>query len=295
MSLNFIDEFLDLTATLPREIVRYLKLIKEVDEKSYEVNKKLAENRKHFKDKLKQRSEKMNEHTSIQLEELRKTINSLQETAMSLSETKQSAIKEINYLLFSDNMQELNKIITNGQKECQAQQNISNNFIQNSTFPYINNKQYEESYSYTSSVTNNKKRPNEKTLSKNNMKEKNFIGKKKNRNKEKKLKKINTNYDGEEYDSSYFPNNASPLDLVEQKFGKKDENIYCSCKKISSGTMIACDNPECKIIWYHCACVNIPEKEIPDVWYCPECEEAAKHLKDINHKTESDKKKKKKK
>ena len=50
--MSFIDEFLDLTAILPRDIVRLLKLIKEVDEKSVETNKKLAENRKVYLTKV---------------------------------------------------------------------------------------------------------------------------------------------------------------------------------------------------------------------------------------------------
>ena len=45
---SFIDEFLDFTVNLPREIVRLLKLIKEVDEKSNEINLSLQENRKKY-------------------------------------------------------------------------------------------------------------------------------------------------------------------------------------------------------------------------------------------------------
>ena len=54
--MSFIDEFLDVTSILPRDIVRLLKLIKEVDEKSVETNKKLSENRRVSLTKLQSKS-----------------------------------------------------------------------------------------------------------------------------------------------------------------------------------------------------------------------------------------------
>ena len=33
--------------------------------------------------------------------------------------------------------------------------------------------------------------------------------------------------------------------------------IYCICKKEEFGRMIACDNPNCKIIWFHFTCVGL--------------------------------------
>ena len=46
--MSFIDAFLDLTATFPREIVRLVKLIREVDERSAEYAKRLDEELKLF-------------------------------------------------------------------------------------------------------------------------------------------------------------------------------------------------------------------------------------------------------
>jgi hypothetical protein len=34
--------------------------------------------------------------------------------------------------------------------------------------------------------------------------------------------------------------------------------------------MVACDNPECPIEWFHFACVGLTEQP-KGKWYCPDC------------------------
>lgn len=51
------------------------------------------------------------------------------------------------------------------------------------------------------------------------------------------------------------------------------EPVYCLCNRVSFGEMIACDNPECLIEWFHYDCVGITQQP-KGKWYCPEC---AKH------------------
>lgn len=57
--------------------------------------------------------------------------------------------------------------------------------------------------------------------------------------------------------------------LFEQ--GALPSEVYCKCRSyIHDTNMIACDNPNCKIEWFHYECVGIttpPEGE----WYCDEC------------------------
>ncbi|CAL4929015.1 unnamed protein product [Urochloa decumbens] len=49
-----------------------------------------------------------------------------------------------------------------------------------------------------------------------------------------------------------------------------NEPTYCFCNQVSYGEMVACDNPNCKIEWYHIGCVGV--KELPKgKWYCPSC------------------------
>ncbi|KAL1745443.1 hypothetical protein HDZ31DRAFT_81933 [Schizophyllum fasciatum] len=53
-----------------------------------------------------------------------------------------------------------------------------------------------------------------------------------------------------------------------------DEPRYCVCNGISAGTMIACDNENCPMEWFHLSCVGLieqPPEEEP--WFCPTCRE----------------------
>ncbi|KAK0240453.1 hypothetical protein EDD85DRAFT_489001 [Armillaria nabsnona] len=56
-----------------------------------------------------------------------------------------------------------------------------------------------------------------------------------------------------------------------------DEPKYCYCERISFGEMIACDNPPCKIEWFHLSCTGLTE--IPSQskkWYCDNCKASRK-------------------
>lgn len=50
----------------------------------------------------------------------------------------------------------------------------------------------------------------------------------------------------------------------------EDNQLYCFCRQVSYGNMIACDNKDCKYEWFHWGCVGLtaPPKGI---WYCPDC------------------------
>lgn len=49
-----------------------------------------------------------------------------------------------------------------------------------------------------------------------------------------------------------------------------NEPTYCICNQVSYGEMIACDNPGCKIEWFHYGCVGLREPPKGN-WYCPDC------------------------
>lgn len=49
-----------------------------------------------------------------------------------------------------------------------------------------------------------------------------------------------------------------------------NEPTYCYCGQVSYGEMIACDNAECKIEWFHFDCVGIKERP-KGKWYCSDC------------------------
>ena len=49
-----------------------------------------------------------------------------------------------------------------------------------------------------------------------------------------------------------------------------NEPKYCTCQQVSFGEMIACDNKDCPIEWFHFPCVDLKAKP-KGKWYCPEC------------------------
>lgn len=49
-----------------------------------------------------------------------------------------------------------------------------------------------------------------------------------------------------------------------------NEPLYCYCQQVSYGEMVACDNTDCEIEWFHLACVDL--KTVPKgKWYCKDC------------------------
>jgi len=66
-------------------------------------------------------------------------------------------------------------------------------------------------------------------------------------------------------------NNSGTVTIPQanRKHGE-DTQLYCFCRQVSYGNMIACDNKDCKYEWFHWSCVGLsaPPKGI---WYCPDC------------------------
>jgi len=64
-------------------------------------------------------------------------------------------------------------------------------------------------------------------------------------------------------------------ELVTRKIDPSNEQyqkLYCYCQRPCFEPMIGCDNNNCKVAWFHYACVNLsrtpPEKK---QWFCPDC------------------------
>ena len=61
---------------------------------------------------------------------------------------------------------------------------------------------------------------------------------------------------------------------VSSSSGKAEipKEVYCICRQVSFGEMIACDGDNCKIEWFHLACVGFLDGQKPKgKWYCPGC------------------------
>lgn len=63
-------------------------------------------------------------------------------------------------------------------------------------------------------------------------------------------------------DAPYDPHTFDANDVEDN-----DESILCSCRE---GPMVACDNVQCRIEWFHFYCVGLQEIPAGD-WFCNEC------------------------
>lgn len=48
------------------------------------------------------------------------------------------------------------------------------------------------------------------------------------------------------------------------------DEIFCMCRQVSFGEMVACDDELCRLKWFHFGCVGL-KKEPKGKWFCPEC------------------------
>jgi len=55
-----------------------------------------------------------------------------------------------------------------------------------------------------------------------------------------------------------------------------NEPVYCVCRQVAFGEMIACDNEDCAIEWFHYSCVNLNKKPKAS-WLCPDCNYKKRH------------------
>jgi hypothetical protein len=49
------------------------------------------------------------------------------------------------------------------------------------------------------------------------------------------------------------------------------EPVYCVCRQVAFGDMIACDNSDCPVEWFHCQCVGVGRGNQPTSWFCKDC------------------------
>ena len=67
-------------------------------------------------------------------------------------------------------------------------------------------------------------------------------------------------------------NNSAPVDQsgADPAIYQRDDTKYCICRQISYGEMVACDNEECEIEWFHYNCVGVTQPP-KGKWFCPDC------------------------
>lgn len=58
----------------------------------------------------------------------------------------------------------------------------------------------------------------------------------------------------------------------EEEEGIEDKRLYCTCREVSYGSMVGCDDRDCPFEWFHWGCVGLTEEPVGK-WYCPPCTE----------------------
>jgi len=77
-----------------------------------------------------------------------------------------------------------------------------------------------------------------------------------------------------------LPGPSSTTAISEDTTTTMDQPTYCYCQGPEEGTMIACDNPQCSIEWFHKSCLQmstLPKGRAK--WYCPDCRKLPQFLK----------------
>lgn len=64
------------------------------------------------------------------------------------------------------------------------------------------------------------------------------------------------------------PGNGKRGAPVPSAVTKTDEGAYCLCRSVWCNGMVACANEDCKIEWYHLACINLWQRP-SGRWVCP--------------------------
>ena len=64
---------------------------------------------------------------------------------------------------------------------------------------------------------------------------------------------------------------SSTTSFQESSEESDDGDTYCLCKSFKPRIMVACDNPQCLIEWYHLSRDGLTVEPDGD-WYCPFCQ-----------------------
>lgn len=150
--MSFVDDFLDLSASIPHDVIRRIKLLKEVDEKVVgmliiniliETNKILAEKKAIYLKKLKNKNDK-SDNT-----ELTTQIDFCYQEGLALSDYKLEIVKDLQYVLFDYHQKKLDVIIEKGEKDLKNNQLMNSGIIPSTTL-YMNEKSMDDSINYGS-------------------------------------------------------------------------------------------------------------------------------------------------
>lgn len=89
---------------------------------------------------------------------------------------------------------------------------------------------------------------------------------------EQEIRQLSDNFEGVSNENNRLKERLAGLEMDNQKLRilNPQEDIWCSCNRQAFGEMIACDNRNCTIKWFHLECVSLTEAP-KGKWFCPDC------------------------
>lgn len=89
---------------------------------------------------------------------------------------------------------------------------------------------------------------------------------------ERENRQLSGNFTGVSTENRQLKEKLAEVELHNQRLRVLNprEDIWCSCNREAFGEMIACDNPNCAIKWYHLECVYLTEAP-EGKWFCGKC------------------------
>ncbi|KAI0798116.1 hypothetical protein C8Q75DRAFT_802006 [Abortiporus biennis] len=68
------------------------------------------------------------------------------------------------------------------------------------------------------------------------------------------------------------PAEPQPEETEEPQAGANEE-VYCYCRNVSHGSMVACDAEDagCEIVWFHLDCLGLQSEPDTRFWFCNDC------------------------
>jgi hypothetical protein len=265
---QYIEDFVDQSTVIPRDIIRISKLIEEIDHTSIKINKKLNENRRIYLQNKRIKADKTEE-----LKDLKELINKDCKIVLELNQQKLENINEMEFLskIF---LEELSSVAQKYEKDFASENwNIKEN--ENNT----NNISFRNEKDNFKSLSSRLKLPQNSFSSLRN----GTFSSRKLPPIQKKEPILPLNSDFNEYNNFPIEESNSLYFGQESNLQEVENEKYCTCQGVSYGDMIECDSQSCKYKWFHFKCVGL-EHEPEGKWYCSaECENKQKKKKRRNH------------
>lgn len=248
---QYIEDFVDHSFSVPREVVRLSKLINEIDEMNNKIGKRLNDNRKLY---LQTKKNKIDS----KLEEIRKKIDEDTNCLLSLNDNKQENLRELEFIIHG-HIKELDNTYNKYKKDYDTA---------NWGFQQPGNQESNNVGSITGNMGRNSMK--DKIMNQQPAQSSNSIY-----NYEKSASVINQKGDKKKKNAASFKD--ASLNLVEDQNAfdsqyeqSQDHDLYCICQKNTNEDMIGCDNSACKFQWFHFSCVGLKEQPVGS-WYCTDC------------------------